>query len=63
MEEEVRCRILVDPGELIEAVQDRREEEPRQQERLEKVLDVAVERVQRGDGKRKAGDDAREECS
>ena len=61
VEEEVRSRVLVDPGEIAEAVQDRREEEPRQEQRLEQVLDVAVESVQRRDGEREAGDDAGEE--
>ena len=62
MEEEGRRRVLVDPGEVAEAVQDRREEEPRQEQRLEQVLDVAVESVQGRDSEREAGDDACEEC-
>ena len=61
MQEEVGDRIVVHTRKVAEAVQDRREEEPRQEERLQKVLDVAVERVERGDPEREAGDDAREE--
>ena len=61
MQEEVRGRVLVDAGKVVEAVQDRREEEPRQEQRLQEVLDVAVERVERRDREREAGDDAREE--
>ena len=61
MEEELERRVVVDAGELVEAVEDRRQEEPGQEERLQEVLDVAVEGVQRRDGEREAGDDAREE--
>ena len=63
MEREVGERVLAHAGKLVEAVQDRREEEPRQEQRRKEVLDVAVERVQRGDREREPGDDAREERS
>ena len=61
MQEEVCDRVVVDAGQIAEAVEDRREEEPRQEERLQQVLDVAVERVERRDGEREARDDAREQ--
>ncbi len=46
MQEEVRGRVLVDAGEIVEAVEDRCEEEPRQEKRLQEVLDVAIERIE-----------------
>ena len=42
----------------IERVEHRRQEEPRQQQRGDEVLDVAVDRVQRRDREREPGDEA-----
>ena len=52
------ARMVLDAGDVLERVEHRREEEPRQQQRRDEVLDVAVERVQRRDGEREAGDEA-----
>ncbi len=61
MDRELGRRVVRDPRELVEAVQDRGEEEPRQQQSRQQVLDVPEERVQRGDRERHPGDDAGEE--
>ena len=58
MEREVGDRVLVDPRQLVEAVEHGREEEPGQEQRRDEVLDVAVEGVQRGERERDPGDDA-----
>ena len=48
-----RLVLLEAAGQLVERVEDRRQEEPGQKERRDEVLDVTEDDVRRGDGERK----------
>ena len=55
------ARVVLDARDALERVEHRRQEEPGQQQRGDEVLDVAVERVERGDGEREPRDEADDE--